>query len=37
MAGQGSPGALLYLAGFYVGVVVYDLVVQGWIAGAFGG
>lgn len=37
MAGQGSRGALLYLAGFYAGVVLYDLVVQDWIARAFGG
>jgi uncharacterized membrane protein YedE/YeeE len=37
MAGQGAGSAVLYLGGFYVGVVVYGLVVQPWIAGLFGG
>jgi uncharacterized protein len=37
LAAQGMSSGVLYLAGFYGGVVVYDVWVQGWIARAFGG
>jgi uncharacterized protein len=37
LAAQGAGTAVLYLVGFYGGVVVYDLWIQEWIARAFRG
>ena len=37
LAAQGLSSGVFYLGGFYAGVVVYDVWVQGWIARAFGG
>jgi uncharacterized protein len=37
VAAQGSSSGVCYVVGFYGGAIVYDLWVQGWIAGAFGG